>query len=526
NRPPVVVLPGYGSFKGTRIIRHAHHGSTLDKPIDAWLGVEYAKQSRFAPPVWPKPFNGTRDASKYGPICIQGGNQNIQSEDCLNLNIYRPAGIPYSKKLPVLVFFHGGSFVMGSGRNFDGAGFVARSPVSLMVVTAQYRLSSLGSLPSALFEEEGLLNLGIQDQRMLLQFLQRYLSVFGGDPKRVTLSGQSAGAHAVGIHLFHHYGTDAGKPLFAQAILSSGSPTARSFPEATYPLYKRQFKEYMEYLKCPLAPNAAALRCLRGVDVDKIRTKQSRLYGASNYKITWPFQPVSPGPLLEKRGSVSGEDGTFWKIPTMISSCTDEGSSFAPKDLETTEDFTSFLHNVNPGLTAEDLVDLARLYPDPDEPTSPYWDSPKSKQFKRIVAAYGDYSYICPVQDAAVRLADAGVPVYKARFNTPNWGKDWEGVPHAADFMYFNGSPDVQFPEVSELYSSYWASFVATGDPNTYAAPGAPKWEMYKGLGKSQLAVGSRKGINGTRMEPEGHGIRMQACAWWRDPERMKRLRK
>lgn len=525
-RPLVVDLPGYGAFKGTRIVHHLHYGTALDKPVDAWLGVDYAKQSRFAPSVWPEPFNGTRDATEYGPICIQGGKQNLQSEDCLNFNIYRPAGVSYTKELPVLVFFHGGSFVVGSGRDFDGASFVARSPVPLMVVTAQYRLSSLGSLPSALFEEEGLLNLGIRDQHLLLQFLQKYLTVFGGDPKRITLSGQSAGAHAVGIQLFHNYGDDEGKPLFAQAILSSGSPTARTFPEATYPLYKRQFKEYMTYLGCPLSPNEAALQCLRGASVDKIRTKQRQLYAASNYNISWPFQPVSPGPLLEKRGSASGEDGTFWKIPTMISSCNDEGSFFAPKDLQTTEDFAAFLHTVNPGLTAEDLVDLARLYPDPDQSTSPYRNSPKSKQYKRIAAAYGDYSYICPVQDAAVRLAGAGAPVYKARFNTPNWGADWEGVPHAADFMYFQGSPNAQFPEVSKLYSSYWASFVATGDPNTYAAPGAPKWEPYKGLGQPQLVVGSRKGIQGTRMEPEAHGIRMEACSWWRDPERMKRLRK
>lgn len=525
----MVNLPGYGTFKGTQILRHLKRNDALDKPIDAWLGVEFSRQPvgeyRFTPPDWPEPFNGTKDATEYGPACVQGGSSSGQSEACLHFNVFRSPGVPYSKKLPVLVFLHGGAFVMGSGRSFDGALFVSRSTEPLMVVTTQYRLSSLGSLPSKLFEEEGLLNLGLLDQRMLLQFLQKYIDVFGGDPERITLAGQSAGGHSVGIHLFHNYDFDEGKPLFAQTIISSGAPTSRSFPEATAPLYQRQFDEFMTYLDCPQFPNAKALECLRAADISKIRTIQSRIYSASNYNITWPFQPVSPGPLLEKRGSESGKDGTFFQVPTIISSTTDEGAFFAPKNLKTNDQFLSFIGNVNPGLTDQDLYDLELIYPDPDIPESPYMDSPKSKQFKRITAAYGDYSYICPVQETAYRLAAAGVPVYKARWNTPNYGEEWQGIPHASDARYFNGAPDVEFPEIAEMYSSYWASFVVSGDPNLYAAPSAPRWELYEGLGLGALRVGSWNGT-GTGMEHEGEGIRMEACAWWRDPERMKRLKK
>jgi carboxylesterase type B len=527
--PLIVKLPGYGTFKGTQVLRHLKKDSALDKPIDSWLGVEYARQPvgeyRFAPPDWPEVFNGTKDATEYGPACIQKGRSADQSEACLHFNVFRTPGIPYSKKLPVMVFLHGGAFAMGSGRSFDGALFVSRSTEPIMVVTPNYRLSALGSLPSKLFEEEGLLNLGLLDQRLLLQFLQKYISVFGGDSERITLAGQSAGGHSVGIHLFHNYGDDEGKPLFSQTIISSGSPTSRAFPEATFPLYQRQFDEFMTYLDCPQSPNSEALECLRAADISKIRTKQSQLYSASTYNITWPFQPVSPGPLLENRGSKSGEDGTFWKVPTLISSTTDEGAFFAPKNLKTNDQFISFLATVNPGLTEQDLKDLVTLYPDRDDSDSPYRDSPKSKQFKRITAAYGDYSYICPVQEAAYRLAKAGVPVYKARWNTPNYGQEWQGIPHASDSRYFNGSPDVEFPDIAEMYSSYWASFVVSGDPNKYAAKGAPQWTEYKGLGDGLLKVGSWNGT-GTGMEEEGEGIRMEACAWWRDPERMERLKK
>lgn len=527
--PLIVSLPGYGTFKGTQIVRHLHKNSPLGVPVDAWLGIEYARQPigeyRFTPPELPDAFNGTKDATEYGPICVQNWNGLPQSEACLLFNVFRTPGVPLTKKLPILVYLHGGSFVLGNSRDFDGGRFVSKSKEPLMVVTVQYRLSSLGSLPSALFEEEGLLNLGILDQHLLLKFLQKYISIFGGDPARVTLGGQSAGGHSVGIHLFHNYGDDEGKPLISQAILSSGSPTARAFPEATIPLYQRHFEEFMNHVECPTSNNTAALECLRAVDIDVIRAKQGQIYGENSYNITWPFQPVSPGPLLEKRGSTSGEDGTFLKIPTLISSTSNEGTFFAPKDLTTSEQFIAFLKNMNRGLTDEDLDELEYLYPDPADPDSPYADSPQSPQFKRIAAACGDYMYICPVQETAYRLARADVPVYKARWNTPNYAADWQGVPHASDGAYFTGSPDAQFPELADLYHSYWASFVVSGDPNTYAIEGAPLWDVYGGLGLGQLVVGSHNGT-GTRMEEEGEGIRMKPCAWWRDEERMKRLKK
>lgn len=528
--PLIVQLPDQGTFRGTQVLSTLTK-TPLNSPVDAWLGIEYATQpvgdQRFAPPQWPHRFNGTKDANEYGPICIQNPASTSlpQSEACLNLNVYRTSGVPFSRKLPVLVFIHGGSFVGGSGQSFDGAAFVSKSNEPVMVVTLQYRLGALGSLPSALFEDEGLLNLGILDQRLALQFLQKYMSSFGGDPEGITLAGQSAGGHSVGIHLFHNYGSDAGKPLFSQAILSSGSPTARAFPPATYPLYQRQFQEFMDALQCPTSPNDEALKCLKSVDVSVIQSQQAKMYSASEYNITWPFQPVSPGPLLEKKGSQSGEDGTFFKIPILISSTTDEGKLFAPQNLTTTGHFLGFLQNMNPGLTDEDLRDLETLYPDPDDSASPYANSPISTQFNRISAAYGDYSYICPVQETAYRLSKAEVPVYKARFNTPNNAPDWQGVPHASDAQYFNGLSTVQFPEVSDLYSSYWASFVVSGDPNAYAIGDAPKWGAYEGLGAGELKVGSLNGT-GTAMEEEGEGIRMEQCAWWRDPERMQRLNK
>ncbi|KAI4950845.1 hypothetical protein J4E86_007353 [Alternaria arbusti] len=524
----LVTLPEYGSFQGTQLLMNLKKTETLSRPVDAWMNVEYSSQpvghGRFMPVTWPEPFDGTKDATSIGPACFQNMYGSLgQSEACLTINVYRPSGIPMDQKLPSMVFLHGGSFVSGSHRSFDGPLFVEQSQSPLMVVTVQYRLGALGSLPAKFMQEEGLLNLGIRDQKMALEFLQKYIGDFGGDKDQVTLAGQSAGGHSVGIHLFHNYAEDAGKPLFSKAILSSGSPTARAFPGVDYPLYQKQVADIMDYLNCPESPSSAALDCLRAAEADDIQFMSSSLYNAHNYNITWPWQPVSPGPLLEKRGSTSGQDGTFFNIPMLISSVTDEGTGFAPQDLRTNAEYLNFWKTLTPGLTPEDLADLETLYPDikPQQGALGY----VSDQFARVSAAYGDYSYICPVQDTASVMASTSAPVYKARFNTPNWAPTYLGVPHASDSSYFNGQANTQYPEIADMYSAYWASFVVSGDPNTYSLGYSPKWEQYEGTGGRQLVINPPT-EGGSMMEDEGTAIRMEQCAWWRDPERAKRLNK
>ncbi|KAF1829190.1 para-nitrobenzyl esterase [Decorospora gaudefroyi] len=524
----VVNLPGYGSFQGTQVLTNLKKTKTFSRPVDAWLNVEYSTQpvgqARFKPVTWPEPFDGTKDATANGPVCFQNMYGSLgQSEACLTINVYRPSGISMDQKLPSLIFLHGGSFVMGSHRSFDGALFVEKSTEPLMVVTVQYRLGALGSLPSKFMQEHGLLNLGIRDQRMALDFLQKYIGNFGGDEDKITLGGQSAGGHSVGIHLFHNYGEDAGKSLFSKAIMSSGSPTARAFPGVGYPLYERHVEDFMDYLNCPSSPSSAALQCLRAAEAHDIQFISSSLYNAHNYNITWPWQPVSPGPLLEKRGSTSGEDGTFFKVPLLISSTTDEGKAFAPQDLRTNDEFLSFWETLVPGLTANDLSDLQTLYPNAEAEVGSL--NYVSDQFERVAAAYGDYSYICPVQDTASRLASAGAAVYKARFNTPNWAPSYMGVPHGSDAAYFNGQSGTQFPGIAEKYNAYWASFVVSGDPNTYRLGSSTVWDKYEGTGGRELVVNPpTKG--GAAMEEEKNGVRMEQCSWWRDEERADRVNK
>ncbi|KAE8829297.1 hypothetical protein HRS9122_09112 [Pyrenophora teres f. teres] len=524
----LISLPEYGKFQGTKLMTNLKKTVTFSKAVDAWLNVEYSTQpvgeGRFKPVTWPAGFEGTKDATTMGPACFQDMYSSLgQSEACLTLNIYRPSHVPMDTKLPSFVYLHGGAFVGGSHKSFDGPLFVEKSVEPLMVITVQYRLGALGSLPGKFMEEGDLLNLGIRDQRMALEFLQKYISEFGGDKEQITLGGQSAGGHAVGIHLYHNYGSDAGNSLFSKAIISSGSPTARAFPGVDFPLYQRQVSDFMGYLNCPETPSSAALECLQGVQAHDIQFISSSVFSAHNRNLTWPWQPVSPGPLFETRGSTSGAEGTFFKVPLLISSVTNEGYGFVPQDVQTNEEFVSYWKTLVPGLSAEDLVDLQTLYPEqkPKAGTMSY----VSGQYQRLAESYGDYAYICPVQLTAIDFSKTSAPVYKARFDTPNFSPTYQGVPHASDSSYFQGSPKTQFPEISEIYPAYWASFIVTGNPNTHRLDSSSEWGRYEGAGSQELVVNPPiKG--GVQMEQEGTAIRLEQCAWWNDPSRAARLNK
>jgi acetylcholinesterase len=200
-----VTLKDYGTFSGI-VVDQTFSGKPIH-PVDAWLGIDFSNQPvgehRFKPISDPAPFDGVKAAAAYGKACPQTITASLpidaQAEDCLKFNVYRTKGVPFDRKLPVLLWVHGGAFNRGNQKTFDGASFVANSPEPIVVVSFQYRIGALGFLPSALFEEEGLLNLGIRDQRHFLEFAQKHLESFGGDPSQVTLGGLSAGGHAVGM---------------------------------------------------------------------------------------------------------------------------------------------------------------------------------------------------------------------------------------------------------------------------------------------------------------------------------------
>ncbi|KAH9861730.1 hypothetical protein J1614_011483 [Plenodomus biglobosus] len=587
-----VSLPGYGRFIGTTISQTLTN-KTLPAAVDAWLGIDFASQpvgdARFAPAGPPAAFDGVKNATQYGLACVQDPEAlpYAQGEACLNMNVFRPQNVSADAKLPILLWIYGvsfestfllgsrirstrraplqtpsiivrrqytkhvqGGFVTGNARSFDGPAFVANAKEPLMVVTFNYRVNSLGFLPTPAFERLGLLNLGLRDQELLFKFVQQYISAFGGDPTRVSLGGRSAGAHSVGIHLFHNYNRTVGaSPLFSQAILQSGSVTARSFPNASYPLYQAQFTRYLDMVGCSASAaisDTNLLSCLRAAPIETLQNASTILFNDSEYSITWPFQPTLGGPLLEQRGSDSGRNGHFYSIPTITTTVRDEANYYSPGNLSTDSDFTSFLHTLLPNLTPQDLADLSTLYPDPTNTststTSPYTNSPNSTQYTRISAALTDYMYTCPGQETALRMSWSSSstppppPVYKLNFAVNNSFPAWQGIPHTADTKYTWAEPrdsrpvGVQYPDVGVLLHGYLANFVVNGDPNvgrnTARGASVPYWPPYVDAweaGRPGLQLEMR--AFGESVVVGDAGRRVQ-CEWWREEGRAPRLEK
>lgn len=122
-----------------------------------------------------------------------------ESEDCLTANVFRPKGTTPGRNLPVGVYIHGGAFNRGTAKMHDSASMLGWSDEPFVIVSFNYRIGALGFLNSALTAEQGILNLGLKDQILLLEWVQENISQFGGDPENVTIFGLSAGAHSVRV---------------------------------------------------------------------------------------------------------------------------------------------------------------------------------------------------------------------------------------------------------------------------------------------------------------------------------------
>ena len=203
------------------------------RDVNVWRGVPYARPPvgalRFHRPEPPEPWVGVRDARQFGAVAPQVPSHPLlaedgpQSEDCLTLNVWSPASPgPH----PVLVWIHGGALVTGSGRRptYDGTSFARHG---VILVTLNYRLGPLGFLHLG-EAAAGSANLGLWDQVAALTWVQRNIGALGGDPGRVTVAGESAGALSIATLLC----MPAARGLFQQAILESFIPVYRDRAQA------------------------------------------------------------------------------------------------------------------------------------------------------------------------------------------------------------------------------------------------------------------------------------------------------
>src|SRR5690606_4249664 len=310
-----------------------------DVTVQAFLGVPYAETTaganRWRPPVPRAPWTAPLLAHDHGPPCPQAADELLPqrdepSEDCLHLSVWTPAADGAGR--PVIVYLYGGAFVNGSTVAllyedgplvYDGARLAATQDV--VVVTINYRVGSLGFL-AGVGGLEG--NYGLRDQQLAMRWVKENAAAFGGDPDRVTLAGQSAGAMSVTAHLT---AVPSSQGLFSSAIVMS-NPAGLPYKDMTEA--RRVGEAFGRAAGCPRWGDVLA--CLRALPVEEVLTTQtSRLVATSILRsgveglLLW--SPVVDGEFLV--GVPLGEAfSRGYEVPAMIGTTTGEGATFGYGD--------------------------------------------------------------------------------------------------------------------------------------------------------------------------------------------------
>ncbi|KAI1130999.1 Alpha/Beta hydrolase protein [Nemania abortiva] len=496
---------------------------------DLFLGIPYAQ-----PPTgplrfkWPRPVNESfpapLDATAYGYSCYQAGSTFDLSEDCLTLNVIRPRNVSSSEKLPVLVWIYGGGLFSGSSADpqYNLSGLVRASQDAqhpIVAVSINYRVGLWGFLRSPQVLAEGSSNAGLLDQRLALAWIKENIAAFGGDPDRVTVWGESAGAQSIALHL-HSFGGRDNERLFHAAILESGSAIGVALQPLSY--YASPFDDLARAVGCGDASDQ--LSCLRGVSPEDLLSARG-----SNY-----WNPLVDGVFLTDYPSVLAETGSFIKVPLLLGSNSDEGISFSPTGFNTTADiYYGLLSNPSfSGLTGlpyqispASARKLLELYPN-DPSSEPPYDVANGTifpqnglQWRRSCAIYGDVVMIAGRRKLCAQYAAAAQPVYSYRFATRPWGaaETEDGVQHfvnvAFSFQNITGALGSlpSHKDLSDSIGRAYLNFIYSHDPNvgeTGVRTGLPDWPSWTATSPSNMV------LNATRPEVESDRFRERGIAF------------
>jgi para-nitrobenzyl esterase len=489
------------------------YGLTRDG-VEQFLAIPYAAPPvgnlRWRAPQPPEPWSAPRPAREYGALCPQDlstvvGAPPPVDEDCLTLNIWTPA--VHAKPLPVIVWLHGGGYFQGSASQWptDGSRLAARGAV---IVTANFRLGALGFLAHPLLRAEtrdaahpfghaG--NYGIRDQIAVLEWVQRNIRAFGGDPANVTLLGQSSGAVTVAVLM----STPLAKGLFHKAILLSGAaPDALrdslrdqvhgDLPDA-YSLetlgvrFARQLGIPGDY------PYTLAL--LRTTPWQQIVRTWKRTLGTLAGDGTYYHLGIDHALLDEPPGAIF-KRGAQARIPFLIGTDADEGSWFAHHaDLTSAAKLRGYLDDVY----GHDAV--ARIYP-------LYAPKPPSTQAAFLAAGsalIADQVRLNLRNTAdAMSAVEAAVYVYEFHRDGPRPGRFASlGDYHSAELPYLF---DLLPPELAlrdralaDDIATRWIAFAQNGAPDY---PGKPAWPRYSAKHRRVHVIGGAANVAHPLDEP------------------------
>ncbi|KAM5535616.1 hypothetical protein V8D89_010783 [Ganoderma adspersum] len=471
---------------------------TSDGTTDSFLGIKFADAPRFQLPVPVGQYTGVENADTFGPACPQQGSNTAssvldqlagvplasklqaradvpQSEDCLNLNVYVPAGTNSTARLPVAVWIFGGGFETGSADTVDGSVIVKRSvelgePV--VYVGMNYRVSAFGFIASQEVKAAGVGNIGLEDQRVALQWIQKYITAFGGDPDRVTIWGESAGAISVALQMLTNGGDTGG--LFHGAFMQSGAP----IPVGDISRGQTEYDQLVQDTSCGNASDT--LECLRALPYDTLKQAVDQSPGIISYeslRLSW--LPRVDGRFLTDTPQNLVLQGSIAPIPHVSGNVNDEGTVFSLVNSLTVLDDATFraymLSNYMDGATESDVGDLFdTLYPDDPTQGSPFDTGilfAIPTQYKRLAAIQGDLVFQAPRRFFVEHTYDRQPTwSFRAYFSKRVPGLPRIGAYHGSDLTNNIYAPGDM--------TDYLVHFVNHGDPNG-AGDNLINWPQY-----------------------------------------------
>lgn len=446
-----------------------------DPSVRVFKGIPYAGSAsgdrRWRPPGPVPAWDGVRSGARFGPSCMQvlAGERKPWtrefmtsgevSEDCLSLNVWTAAGAADERR-PVYVFLHGGGFREGSGAVpvYDGEGLARKG---LVVVTVNYRLGVLGFLAHPELTAESAHgasgNYGLLDAVAALAWVKRNIAAFGGDPDTVTVGGQSAG----GIAVHALVASPLARGLFQRAIVESGQSTVAK---------GRWSLRSLASLPEAEAAGARFARSKRAVSVADLRAM-------SWEALTSPlpedepaprFVPIVDGRLLPKPVHEIVAAGGYNDVPTLTGVNADELGG---------------LRGIQGPVTPAAFAELAEAYGDQAEAFLRLYPAATAAQARTAYAESSrDRALVGLSLWARERARTSRTPAWLYLWTHPLPGPDaarfgafhTSEVPYVMNALAMSGRPFTAADhEIADRVSSYWARFVATGDPN---GPGLPAW--------------------------------------------------
>ncbi|KAK9885278.1 hypothetical protein WA026_010773 [Henosepilachna vigintioctopunctata] len=333
-----VVETAYGKVRGTTLKSYS------DNDFYAFLGVPFAEppvgELRFQPPQPPKPWEGILNTNYSNRKCIQGVTHLLpgESEDCLYLNIYTPQ-LPNEKQdvsLPVLIYIHGGAFVMETG-DIDYYKPYKIVDYDVIMVSVEYRLGFFGFVSTGDLECPG--NNGFKDQQFGIRWVKENIKNFGGDPSKITISGESAGAASVGYQLI---GSNA-EGLFRGAIQASGSSLGTWSLQRDPRGHAYRVANYIEpNINQMTTTTKELIEWFRTVDVMEIKKACADIFGEDNFEsflktfrgfvFSGVIEPEHEGAFLTETAYKKFESGDFNVVPTLMGITSEEALFFIGND--------------------------------------------------------------------------------------------------------------------------------------------------------------------------------------------------